>query len=78
MWATNCADWDDRGADLQCVTCRRDSTQNSSSSSLKAKSKIAVVIVTKGDVKANLIKAYEVLDQPANCGRLIAQHQNAL
>ncbi|KAH6712104.1 acyl-CoA dehydrogenase/oxidase C-terminal [Leptodontidium sp. MPI-SDFR-AT-0119] len=70
MWATNCAGWDDRGADLQCVTCRLDSAHNLAGSTDEAKSKIMVLIVTRADIEGNPKTAYEVLDHPGTIGHV--------
>ncbi|KAE8350560.1 putative acyl-CoA dehydrogenase [Aspergillus coremiiformis] len=57
LWATNCAGWDDRGADLQCVTCREETD-----------GRTMIVLVTREDVAANAPGAYEVLAHPETVG----------
>ncbi|KAH6970866.1 putative electron transport oxidoreductase [Ilyonectria sp. MPI-CAGE-AT-0026] len=57
MWATNCAGWDDRGAELQCVTCR-----------LVEESRIAIILVSRGDIAANDDSCYQVISHPSTVG----------
>lgn len=57
MWATNCAGWDDRGAELQCVTCR-----------FAEDSRIAIVLVSRADIAANDDSSYQVISHPSTVG----------
>jgi nitroalkane oxidase len=53
-WATNCAGWDYKGADLQCVVCRTEKTGPASASG-------AIILVSREDIDRNPAGAFEVL-----------------
>ncbi|KAB8226993.1 acyl-CoA dehydrogenase family protein [Aspergillus alliaceus] len=65
LWATNCVGWDDRGADIQCVTCR---CEDAPYASAGAKGQTMILLVTREDVAANSPDAYEVLSHPETIG----------
>jgi nitroalkane oxidase len=53
-WATNCAGWDYKGADLLCVVCRTGETGPASASG-------AIILVSRDDINKNSPNAFEVL-----------------
>ncbi|GAB1198157.1 hypothetical protein APSETT444_007465 [Aspergillus pseudonomiae] len=57
--------WDDRGADIQCVTCR---CENAAYSTADAKGQTMILLVTRADVAANAPDAYAVLSHPETIG----------
>ncbi|KAE8338722.1 hypothetical protein BDV24DRAFT_85470 [Aspergillus arachidicola] len=65
LWATNCAGWDDRGADIQCITCR---CEDAPYATAGAKGQTMIILVTREDVAANPPHAYTVLSHPETIG----------
>ncbi|KAB8216253.1 putative acyl-CoA dehydrogenase [Aspergillus novoparasiticus] len=62
LWATNCAGWDDRGADIQCITCRCEDAP------VDAEGQTMILLVTREDIAANPPDAYVVLSHPETIG----------
>ncbi|KAE8368958.1 Nitroalkane oxidase [Aspergillus caelatus] len=65
LWATNCAGWDDRGADIQCVTCR---CEDAPYATADAKGQTMILLVTRDDIAANPPDAYAVVSHPETIG----------
>ncbi|OTA82490.1 hypothetical protein M434DRAFT_16967 [Hypoxylon sp. CO27-5] len=59
-WATNCAGWDNRGADLACVVCRDISNPEKYSDS-DPEASIMIILVTRADLERNGEKSFQVL-----------------
>ncbi|KAE8153218.1 putative acyl-CoA dehydrogenase [Aspergillus avenaceus] len=55
LWAANSGGWDDRGADIQCVTCSSDEG-------------VMILLVTREDIAENATTAYKVLSHPETIG----------
>lgn len=68
MWATNCAGWDFKGADLGCVVCR-DVTGPPSED---PKDDILVLLVTRADLDRSGPGSFEVLRQVSTAGSTTA------
>ncbi|KAF3765399.1 hypothetical protein M406DRAFT_37062 [Cryphonectria parasitica EP155] len=68
MWATNCAGWDGRGADLQCIVCRLSETGGPPSPDENPAAQILILAVTAETIAANPPEAYAVLSEPELAG----------
>ena len=66
MWATNCAGWDFKGADLACVVCRDVTTPLSEGGD--PKDKVMIILVTRADLDRNGGGAFTVLRHVATPG----------
>ncbi|KAI9842244.1 MAG: hypothetical protein M1837_007389 [Sclerophora amabilis] len=56
VWATNCAGWDFKGADLQCVACREDSPSAGDS-----EASAMILLVTRQLIDENDPNAYSIV-----------------
>ncbi|KAI4185567.1 MAG: hypothetical protein L6R41_004047 [Letrouitia leprolyta] len=66
IWATNCAGWDFKGADLQCVVCRSISPQSSPPDDPAAS--IMILLVTAADIHSNDPEAFQVVRHLSSAG----------
>ncbi|EJT72238.1 hypothetical protein GGTG_09104 [Gaeumannomyces tritici R3-111a-1] len=65
MWATNCAGWDFKGADLTCVVCRDASAEGVADD---PRSKIMLLVVTRADLDRSGPGAFTVLRHVETAG----------
>lgn len=70
MWATNCAGWDFKGADLACVVCRDVTAQGTADESLDAdpRGSIMLLLVTRADLDRSGPDAFTVLRHVETAG----------
>ncbi|KAJ4358541.1 uncharacterized protein N0V89_003125 [Didymosphaeria variabile] len=66
VWGTNCAGWDDRGADLQAVVCRDVTTPPREDEDPKAR--IVIVLVTRADIARNGDASFQVVQHMSTMG----------
>ncbi|KAI0156031.1 acyl-CoA dehydrogenase/oxidase [Pestalotiopsis sp. NC0098] len=64
LWATNCSGWDNRGADIQSVVCRKGRPNEPQDPNIDPVSNIMILIVTREDIARNDASAYECLSDP--------------
>jgi nitroalkane oxidase len=68
MWATNCAGWDFKGADLGCVVCRN----ITDAPSPDPKDDIMIILVTRADLDRSGDGSFQVLRQVPTAGHTSA------
>lgn len=74
LWTTNSGGWDGRGADLQCVVCRKTGMANGvthvngDGATHDPAQSIIVLLVTRETVARNSSEAYTMLDEPELLG----------
>ncbi|TAQ90821.1 hypothetical protein B7494_g879 [Chlorociboria aeruginascens] len=68
MWATNCAGWEDHGADLQCLVCRYSQDGKPQNPAQDPKNGIMILLITPDIVLQNKPEAYQVLSHGETAG----------
>lgn len=68
IWATNCAGWDLRGAELSCVVCRN--VTNEPGPDAKPEDSVMILLVTREDIERNGEGSFQVLRHLSTPGHI--------